>query len=61
VVLHNAAQEVIESLKELIKDEAEIINRFNECENDEYRDVLVVKLDDSRLNVFDPRDYEERV
>ncbi len=61
VVLHNAAQEVIEALKELLKGEAEIINRFNECENDEYRDVLVVKLDDSRLRIFNPDDYEERV
>jgi hypothetical protein len=41
--------------------EAEIINRFTECDNDEYRDVIVVKLDDPRLRPFDPADYEEKV
>jgi hypothetical protein len=38
-----------------------LINRFNECDNDEYKDVIIVKLDDPRLKPFDIHDYDEKV
>lgn len=58
VILHNTPQELIDWLKQTCEGLGQVLNRYNECDNDEYRDVIIVKLDDPRLRPFNLKDFE---
>lgn len=61
LILNNIPQELIELLKPLcIENNVVVINRFNDCDNDEYKDVIIVKSEDSRLKECEPSYYEEK-